>query len=119
MTPGLGTVAEVFDGNAWTRMKNLPVLNNLVGGAATFIPGNDDVVYIAGGIPNWFPWPDSPRNLFSNSIWEFNLKTNEVKELSYKIPIGMYLGYRNISFSFYLFVFFCEFILFNRRKSLL
>ena len=91
MTPGLGTVAEVFDGNAWTRMKNLPVLNNLVGGAATFIPGNDDVVYIAGGIPNWLPWPDSPRNLFSNSIWEFNLKTNKVKELSYKIPIGMYL----------------------------
>ena len=88
MRSGLGTVAEVFDGNIWKRMKNLPVLYNLVGAAAIFIPGNNDLVYIAGGVPNWLAWPDNGRNLLSNSIWEYNLNTNEVKELSYKIPTG-------------------------------
>ena len=88
MRPGRGTVVEVFDGNSWKRLKNMPVLNNLVEAEATFIPGNNDVVYIAGGIQNKLPIPDTGRNLLSNSIWEYNLKTNEVKELSYKIPVG-------------------------------
>ena len=57
------------------------------GQRATFIPGNDDSVYIAGGIKDGAGLKED-ENILQNTIWEFNLHTNEVKELSYKIPVG-------------------------------
>ena len=67
-------------------MTNFPI--NLNGGQrATFIPGNDDSVYIAGGIKDGEGLKED-ENILQNTIWEFNLHTNEVKELSYKIPVG-------------------------------
>ena len=57
------------------------------GQRATFIPGNDDSVYIAGGIKDGAVLKED-ENILQNTIWEFNLHTNEVKKLSYKIPVG-------------------------------
>ena len=79
---------EVFDGDNWKTLKDFPV--TLRGGAkATFIPGNDNIVYIAGGIKDGEFGSEEYKNILLNTIWEFDLHTNDIKELSYKIPVGM------------------------------
>ena len=77
---------EIFDGIKWKRLKDFPLA--LIGGAkVTFIPGNDNVVYIAGGRVKHGGYSTM---FLLNKIWEFNLQTNDIKELSYKIPVGNY-----------------------------
>ena len=74
---------EIFDGIKWKRLKDFPIA--LIGGAkVTFIPGNDNVVYIAGGARH----DGDSKNILLNKIWEFDLQTNDIKELSHKIPVG-------------------------------
>ena len=78
---------EVFNGKDWKNLKDFPING---GPKATFVPGYDDIVYIAGGIINGdFLGPNQNENILLNTIWEFNLQTNEVKEIDQKIPLGM------------------------------
>ena len=77
---------EIYDGIKWKRLKDFPLA--LIGGAkVTFIPGNDNDVYIAGGAQS-VVGNNIDDNILLNKIWEFNLQTNDIKELNYTIPVG-------------------------------
>ena len=82
---------EVFDGKNWKHLKDFPITLN-GGPKATFIPGNDNIVYIAGGIEDAEFGFKEDENILLNTIWEFDLHTNEIKELSYTIPVGNHLS---------------------------
>ena len=79
---------EIFDGIKWKSLKDFPLA--LIGGAkVTFIPGNDNVVYIAGGALSVDQLGSNiVDDILLNKIWEFNLQTNDIKELNYTIPVG-------------------------------
>ena len=81
---------QTFNGTHWKELPTefVPVFPELnyryKYGQVVFIPEDDTKVYFLGGA---FILPTAPT-ILTDKIWEYNLLTDELKELNHRIPMG-------------------------------